>query len=162
MLLTDARRPARTGPHGELIPMAEQDRSLWNTAQIAEGVDLITAALARGPAGAYQLQAAIAALYDEAQSADATDWPQIVALYELLLRLSDNPVVRLNHAVAVAMVRGSAPTSGWPGTTGCPRPARTCWRWPANARRPAPPTSPRRSGRATSRSSATCTPGPTG
>jgi RNA polymerase sigma factor (sigma-70 family) len=106
MLLTDARRPARTGPHGELIPMAEQDRSLWNTAQIAEGVDLITTALARGPAGAYQLQAAIAALYDEAPSADATDWPQIVALYELLLRLSDNPVVRLNHAVAVAMVRG--------------------------------------------------------
>jgi predicted RNA polymerase sigma factor len=106
MLLTDARRPARTGPHGELIPMAEQDRSLWNTAQIAEGVALVTAALSSGLAGPYQLQAAIAAVHDEAPTADATDWPQIVALYELLLRLSDNPVVRLNHAVAVAMVRG--------------------------------------------------------
>src|ERR1700731_3676722 len=91
---------------GELIPMAEQDRTLWNGAQIAEGVDLITTALARGPAGPYQLQAAIAAVHDEAPTADATDWPQIAALYELLMRLSDNPVVRLNQAVAVAMVRG--------------------------------------------------------
>jgi len=106
MLLTDARRPARTGPAGELIPMAEQDRNLWNTAQITEGVALVTTALTRGPAGSYQLQAAIAAVHDEAPSADATDWPQIMALYELLLQLSDNPVVRLNHAVAVAMVRG--------------------------------------------------------
>jgi RNA polymerase sigma factor (sigma-70 family) len=106
MLLTDARRPARTGPAGELIPMAEQDRSRWNTAQITEGVDLVTAALTRGPAGPYQLQAAIAAVHDEAPTAQVTDWPQIMALYELLMRLSDNPVVRLNHAVAVAMVRG--------------------------------------------------------
>ncbi|HUB22824.1 MAG TPA: DUF6596 domain-containing protein [Streptosporangiaceae bacterium] len=106
MLLTDARRPARTGPAGEVIPMAEQDRDLWDAAQIAEGVDLVTGALARGPAGPYQLQAAIAALHDEARAADATDWPQIVALYELLMQLSDNPVVRLNHAVAVAMVHG--------------------------------------------------------
>ena len=106
MLLTDARRPARTGPGGEPIPLAEQDRNLWNAAQIAEGVDLVTTALARGPAGPYQLQAAIAALHDEAPAADATDWTQIVALYELLLQLSDNPVVRLSHAVAVAMVRG--------------------------------------------------------
>ena len=106
MLLTDARRPARTGPGGELIPMAEQDRYLWNAAQIAEGVALVTTALARGPAGPYQLQAAIAAIHDEAPTADATDWPQIAALYELLMRLSDNPVVRLNQAVAVAMVRG--------------------------------------------------------
>ena len=106
MLLTDARRPARTGPGGELILMAEQDRSLWNTPQIAEGVALVTAALSSGLAGPYQLQAAIAAVHDEAPTADATDWPQIMALYELLLRLSDNPVVRLNHAVAVAMVRG--------------------------------------------------------
>ena len=106
MLLTDARRPARTGPGGELILMAEQDRSLWNAAQIAEGVALVTAALSSGLAGPYQLQAAIAAVHDEAPTADATDWPQIMALYELLLRLSDNPVVRLNHAVAVAMVRG--------------------------------------------------------
>ena len=86
--------------------MGEQDRNLWNAAQITEGVALVTTALARGPAGPYQLQAAIAAVHDEAPAADATDWPQIMALYELLLQLSDNPVVRLNHAVAVAMVRG--------------------------------------------------------
>ena len=106
MLLTDARRQARTGPGGELIPMAEQDRNLWNAAQITEGVELVTTALARGPAGPYQLQAAIAAVHDEAPAAEGTDWPQIVALYELLMQLSDNPVVRLNHAVAVAMARG--------------------------------------------------------
>ena len=106
MLLTDARRPARTGPDGSLIPMAEQDRSLWNAESIAEGVALITDALARGPTGPYQLQAAIAAIHDEAPSADATDWRQIMRLYELLMRTSDNPVVALNHAVAVAMVRG--------------------------------------------------------
>jgi RNA polymerase sigma factor (sigma-70 family) len=106
MLLTDARRPARTGPGGELIPMAEQDRSRWDAAQIAEGVTLVTSALACGPVGPYQLQAAIAALHDEAPTADATDWPQIMALYEVLMQLSDNPVVRLNHAVAAAMVGG--------------------------------------------------------
>jgi RNA polymerase sigma factor (sigma-70 family) len=106
MLLTDARRPARTGPDGGLVPMAEQDRSRWDAGSIAEGVALITGALPRGPTGPYQLQAAIAAIHDEAPSAEATDWPQIVALYELLLRISDNPVVALNHAVAVAMVRG--------------------------------------------------------
>jgi RNA polymerase sigma factor (sigma-70 family) len=108
MLLTDARRPARTGPHGELIPMAEQDRSRWNAAYIAEGVELITAALPHGPTGPYQLQAAIAAVHDEAPSAEDTDWAQILALYELLLQVSDNPVVALNHAVAVAMVHGAA------------------------------------------------------
>ncbi len=107
MLLTDARRPARAGPHGELIPLTEQDRSLWNAADIAEGVALITAALPKGPPGPYQLQAAIAAIHDEAPSAEATDWPQIMGLYELLLRISDNPVVALNHAVAVAMARGA-------------------------------------------------------
>ncbi len=106
MLLTDARRPARTGPDGALVPMAEQDRSLWNAAQIEEGVALVTGALARGAVGPYQLQAAIAALHDEAPSAEETDWPQITALYELLMRMSDNPVVALNHAVAVAMSRG--------------------------------------------------------
>jgi len=106
MLLTDARRPARTGPDGGLIPMDEQDRSLWNADAIAEGVALITEVLPRGATGPYQLQAAIAAIHDEAPSAAATDWPQIMALYELLLRIADNPVVRLNHAVAVAMVRG--------------------------------------------------------
>jgi RNA polymerase sigma factor (sigma-70 family) len=106
MLLTDARRPARTGPAGELVPMAEQDRALWNAGQVAEGVALITEALPRGPTGPYQLQAAIAAVHDEAPTAEATDWPQIVALYELLMDMSDNPVVALNHAAAVAMAQG--------------------------------------------------------
>jgi RNA polymerase sigma factor (sigma-70 family) len=106
MLLTDARRPARTGPDGELIPMAEQDRTLWSADQIAEGIALITEALPRGPTGPYQLQAAIAAIHDEAPNAEATDWPQIVALYGLLVQMSDNPVVALNHAVAVAMAEG--------------------------------------------------------
>ena len=108
MLLTDARRAARTDATGELVPMAEQDRSRWHAGQIAEGVALITEALPRGPAGPYQLQAAIAAVHDEAPSAAETDWPQIRALYEVLLRLADNPVVALNHAVAVAMVEGPA------------------------------------------------------
>jgi RNA polymerase sigma factor (sigma-70 family) len=107
MLLTDARRPARTGPDGELVPMADQDRGLWHAGQIGEGVALITGALGRTPTGPYQLQAAIAAVHDEAPSSDATDWPQILALYELLLQVSANPVVALNHAVAVAMVRGA-------------------------------------------------------
>ncbi|WP_027344031.1 RNA polymerase sigma factor [Hamadaea tsunoensis] len=106
MVLTDARRAARTGPDGALVPMAEQDRGRWNTDLIAEGVDLITAALPRGPVGPYQLQAAIAALHDEAPTAEQTDWPQILALYETLLRLADNPMVALNHAVAAAMVHG--------------------------------------------------------
>jgi RNA polymerase sigma factor (sigma-70 family) len=106
MLLTDARRAARTGPDGSVIPMAEQDRSRWNAGYIADGVRLITGALPRGAPGPYQLQAAIAAVHDEAPSADATDWPQIMALYELLMRISDNPIVALNHAVAVAMVHG--------------------------------------------------------
>ena len=106
MLLTDARRPARTGPAGELIPLDEQDRSRWDQAKIAEGVALVTEALPRGDVGPYQLQAAIAAVHDEAASAGATDWPQILALYDLLLRISDNPVVALNHAVAVAMTHG--------------------------------------------------------
>jgi RNA polymerase sigma factor (sigma-70 family) len=106
MLLTDARRPARTGPDGSLIPMSEQDRSRWDAGQIAEGVALITEALPRGPTGPYQLQAAIAAVHDEAPSDEDTDWPQILALYELLLRISGNPMVALNHTVAVAMVHG--------------------------------------------------------
>jgi RNA polymerase sigma factor (sigma-70 family) len=106
MLLTDARRPARTGPDGTPIPMAEQDRSRWNAEQISEGVALITAALPQGPTGPYQLQAAIAAVHDEAPTAEATDWPQIVALYSLLRQIAENPFVSLNHAVAVAMVDG--------------------------------------------------------
>ncbi|MEV4312929.1 DUF6596 domain-containing protein [Actinocrispum sp. NPDC049592] len=108
MLLTDARRPARSGPDGSLIPMDEQDRSLWNQELIAEGVALISAALPVGPTGPYQVQAAIAAVHDEAPSAADTDWPQIVALYEVLLRIQDTPLVRLNHAVAVAMTNGPA------------------------------------------------------
>ena len=106
MLLTDARRPARTGPDGSLIPMSEQDRGRWDAGRIAEGVALITEALPQGPTGPYQLQAAIAAVHDEAPNAEDTDWPQILALYELLLRISGNPMVALNHAVAVAMVHG--------------------------------------------------------
>jgi RNA polymerase sigma factor (sigma-70 family) len=108
MLLTDARRAARTTAAGELVPLGEQDRSLWNADYIAEGVALITNALPRGTAGPYQLQAAIAAIHDEASSTDETDWPQIKALYELLLHMSDNPMVALNHAVAVAMADGPA------------------------------------------------------
>ena len=107
MLLTDARRAARTGPEGELIPLAEQDRHLWDRAQIAEGFVLVTHALRAGLKGFYQLQAAIAALHDEAEDADETDWPQILGLYELLMRRSDNPMVALNHTVAVAMVQGA-------------------------------------------------------
>jgi RNA polymerase sigma factor (sigma-70 family) len=106
MLLTEARRPARTGRDGELIPMAEQDRTRWDADFITEGVALITGALGRDATGPYQIQAAIAALHDEAPTAADTDWPQIVALYEVLLRAADNPVVSLNHAVAVAMARG--------------------------------------------------------
>jgi RNA polymerase sigma factor (sigma-70 family) len=106
MLLTDARRLARTGPDGELIPLAEQNRSLWDRDAIAEGVALISAALARGAVGAYQLQAAIAATHDQAARAEDTDWPQILALYGLLARMSDNPMVALNHTIAFAMVHG--------------------------------------------------------
>jgi RNA polymerase sigma factor (sigma-70 family) len=106
MLLTDARRAARTGPKGELIPLADQDRSLWDRESIAEGVALITDTLSKGSIGAYQLQAAIAAVHDEAARSDNTDWPQILALYGLLMRMSDNPMVTLNHAIAAAMVHG--------------------------------------------------------
>jgi len=106
MLLTDARRPARTGPDGELVRLAEQDRTLWDHALIAEGVALISAALPRGAVGDYQLQAAIAAVHDEAATAEQTDWRQILALYGLLERMTGNPMVALNRAVAAAMVDG--------------------------------------------------------
>jgi RNA polymerase sigma factor (sigma-70 family) len=106
MLLTDARRAARSDERGALVPLDEQDRSLWNAAQIAEGVALVSATLGKGPIGPYQLQAAIAALHDEAATAGATDWPQILALYEVLERVSPGPVVTLNKAVAVGMARG--------------------------------------------------------
>jgi RNA polymerase sigma factor (sigma-70 family) len=106
LLLTDARRPARADPDGLPVPMAEQDRGKWDAARIAEGTALVTEALRRGPPGPYQVQAAIAALHDEAPTAEKTDWPQILALYEVLMQASDNPVVALNHAVAAAMVHG--------------------------------------------------------
>jgi RNA polymerase sigma factor (sigma-70 family) len=106
MLLTDARRSARTGSHGELIPLAEQDRTLWNKELISEGVSLAVTAFGTPPLGEYQLQAAIAALHDEADRAEDTDWPQILALYGLLEDLSGNPMVKLNRAIAAAMVDG--------------------------------------------------------
>jgi len=106
MVLTDARRAARTNAQGELIPLAQQERTLWDREEIAEGVALISAALPKGAVGPYQLQAAIAAVHDEANKADDTDWPQILALYELLKRMSENPMVALNHAIAAAMVHG--------------------------------------------------------
>lgn len=108
MLLTDARRPARSGAAGELIPLAEQDRTRWDRALITEGVALATEAISRGSIGEYQLQAAIAALHDQAADAEHTDWPQILALYGLLERMSGNPVVVLNRAIAAAMVHGPA------------------------------------------------------
>jgi RNA polymerase sigma factor (sigma-70 family) len=106
MLLTDARRPARTDADGSIVPLADQQRELWNSAQIEEGVELITRTLGSMTVGPYQLQAAIAAVHDEAPSAEATDWSQILALYEVLERVSPGPVVTLNRAVAVAMVDG--------------------------------------------------------
>jgi RNA polymerase sigma factor (sigma-70 family) len=106
MLLTDARRPARTRPDGTLVPLAEQDRSRWDAAAIREGTALVTEALATAPVGPYQLQAAIAALHDEAARAEDTDWAQILALYDHLRALAPSPMVTLNRVVAVAMVRG--------------------------------------------------------
>jgi predicted RNA polymerase sigma factor len=110
MLLTDARRLARTSAEGDLIPLTHQDRALWNQEQIAEGVALLSATLPKGSVGPYQLQAAIAAVHDETAQPEDTDWPQILALYDLLRRMSGNPMVALNHAVASAMVYG--PTKG--------------------------------------------------
>ena len=106
MLLTDARRPARSGPTGELVPLTDQDRALWDRDLVAEGTALIDRTLSRGSVGPYQLQAAISSLHDEATSADDTDWPQILVLYELLERMSSNPMVTLNRAIAAAMVHG--------------------------------------------------------
>jgi RNA polymerase sigma factor (sigma-70 family) len=108
MLLTDARRAARTGPDEELIPLDEQDRTLWDRAEISEGIDLLTATLSKASVGLYQLQAAIAAVHDEAERVEDTDWPQILALYELLKKVAPSPMVGLNHAIAAAMVYGPA------------------------------------------------------
>ncbi|GGT06133.1 RNA polymerase sigma factor [Nonomuraea spiralis] len=106
MLLTEARRAARTGPGGSLVPLTDQDRSLWDRRLVEEGVELVSKALATSALGPYQLQAAIAAVHDEAPTAAETDWPQILALYGVLAGLEDNPMVRLNQAVAAAMVNG--------------------------------------------------------
>jgi predicted RNA polymerase sigma factor len=106
MLLTDARRPARLGPNGEPIPLPEQDRARWDQRQIAEGLALLDEAIVAGRVGEYQLDAAIAAVHDRAPTAAATDWPQILALYELLERMTGNPIVTVNRAVAAAMVHG--------------------------------------------------------
>jgi RNA polymerase sigma factor (sigma-70 family) len=108
MLLTDARRAARTGPDEVLIALDKQDRTLWDRAEISEGTELLTAALSKASVGLYQLQAAIAAVHDEAETVEDTDWPQILALYELLKRVSPSPMVTLNHAIAAAMVHGPA------------------------------------------------------
>lgn len=108
MLLTDARRAARTGPHGELIPLAEQNRGRWDRTLIAEGIRLITATLTRGLSGPYQIQATIAALHAQSLRAEDTDWHRILALYTMFEKQSGNPMVTLNRAVAVAMVHGPA------------------------------------------------------
>ncbi|HET7487439.1 MAG TPA: DUF6596 domain-containing protein [Acidimicrobiales bacterium] len=110
MLLTDARRPARTGPGGELVPLAEQDRSLWDGALVAEGTAILEDAMARGRVGEYQLQAAVAAAHDRAASFADTDWDAILRLYDLLEQATANPMVALNRAVAAAMARG--PSAG--------------------------------------------------
>jgi RNA polymerase sigma factor (sigma-70 family) len=108
MLLTDARRAARVGPDGDLVPLDEQDRTRWDADLIAEGVALVSEALPKGHVGPYQLQAAIAAVHDETSTMEATDWPQILGLYDLLRTIAPNPLVSLNRAVAVAMVAGPA------------------------------------------------------
>jgi RNA polymerase sigma factor (sigma-70 family) len=108
LLLVDARRPARTDAAGQPVPLAEQDRTLWDRELIAEGLALLEQAMGKGPVGEYRLQAAIAALHDRAARAEETDWPQILALYGLLEQLIDNPVVTLNRAVAAGMADGPA------------------------------------------------------
>jgi predicted RNA polymerase sigma factor len=168
MLLTDARRLARTGPNGELVPLTEQDRSRWDRTQIVEGVALLTATLARGSVGQYQLQAAVAAVHDEAARHEDTDWPQILALYSLLERMSDNPMVTLNRAIALAMPWCKGPRRGsscsarsqrmgaWRTRTASTRFAGTCSNWQARPRRPSAPIRRRQTARRTRRSATTC------
>jgi predicted RNA polymerase sigma factor len=108
MLLIDARRPARTDAAGELVPLPEQDRALWDQQLIAEGVALLNGAVEQGSVDEYQLQAAIAAVHDQARQAEDTDWPQILVLYGLLDQMTGNPIVTLNRAVAAAMAEGPA------------------------------------------------------
>jgi RNA polymerase sigma-70 factor, ECF subfamily len=112
MLLHDARRSARLDEHGDLVTLEDQDRSLWDAAEIGEGVAILEAALRRGRPGPYQVQAAIVACHATAPTADRTDWPQIAALYGQLVSFLPTPVVELNHAVAVGMARG--PAAGLP------------------------------------------------
>ncbi|MEV6495050.1 DUF6596 domain-containing protein [Actinoplanes sp. NPDC051633] len=118
LLLTHARRAARTDIDGSLVPLAEQRRELWDAAAIAEGLALLTRTLGAGPIGQYQVQAAIAAVHDEAATADGTDWPQILALYDVLVRVAPGPVVTLSRAVALAMVHGPAAGLAALGTLG--------------------------------------------
>ena len=145
MLLTNARRKARTGPNEEMIPLDRQDRTLWDQSEIFEGIALITAALSRGSISAYQLQAAIAAVHAEAAKVEDTDWPQILTLYELLKRMSGNPMVALNHAVASGYgersgrrsqsVAGIGPRwAAVPAIIGSMQCVLTCWRCPATQR----------------------------
>jgi predicted RNA polymerase sigma factor len=108
MLMTDARRPARTDESGDLVPLSDQDRRRWDAGDIAEGIALITDALATTAVGPYQLQAAIAAVHSEARTASTTDWPQILSLYDLLITLAPGPIAALSRSVAVAMVLGPA------------------------------------------------------
>jgi hypothetical protein len=165
LLLTDARRPARTRADGALVPLAEQDRGQWDAGAIAEGVDLLTATLAVAPIGPYQLQAAIAAVHDEAARPENTDWPQILALYGLLDTLMPGPMVTLNRIVASPwstarrLVSASSPRwrriRRWPGTTASTPCARTCWTPPATTKAPASSTSGPRALLSASPSSAT-------
>ena len=147
MLLTDARRAARTGPDGELIPLTKQDRTLWDRAEISEGIALLTAALSKGSIGAYQLQAAIAAVHDEAARAEDTDWPQILALYELAqahVRQSHGDAQsrhrRRHGARPVQRTRAAAerstPMHGLPAIIASTPFAPICWKWPAIIRPP--------------------------
>jgi hypothetical protein len=106
MLLTDARRAARTAADGSIVPLDQQRREQWDTAEIAEGLALLARTLGTGPVGPHQLQAAIAAVHDEAPTAEQTDWPQILALYDVLAQVAPGPVVTLSRAVALAMVHG--------------------------------------------------------
>jgi predicted RNA polymerase sigma factor len=106
MLITEARRPARTRPDGGLVPLAEQDRCLWDRTLLGEGIALIETTMARAPVGPYQLQAAIAAVHGEAERSEDTDWPQIAQLYRVLSTVAPGPMVTLNRAVAVGMVEG--------------------------------------------------------
>jgi len=165
MLLTDARRSARTDADGALVSLAEQDRGSWDHDAIAEGVALVTGSLASKPVGPYQLQAAIAAVHDEAARAEDTDWPQILALYGLLERVAPSPIVTLNRAVAVAMVQGprQVSTSSPPSTstpTTWPRSVPTSWRCRATSTPPAPPTATPPASPPASPNAATCCPAP--